>query len=103
MHISIIFVTCLFVCLLNIVLLRVSPLLYIFNLCFLVFVIDFVPLRTQSSVPIFTWECDYWLECSVPLLILLFLDQVTSISSLHLLFSTQLCEYLCVFWAVEST
>jgi len=24
--------------------------------CFLVFVISFVPLKTQYSVPIFTWE-----------------------------------------------
>ena len=34
---------------------------------------NFVLLRTQSSVPIFTWECDYWLDCFLPLLILLFL------------------------------
>ena len=26
----------------------------------MVFVINLVPLRTQSSVPIFTWEQDYW-------------------------------------------
>ena len=39
----------------------------------MVFVINFVPLRTQSSVPTFTRECDYWLECSLPLLTLLFL------------------------------
>ena len=39
-----------------------------FNLCFLVFVINFVPLRTQSSVPIFTWEQDYWLDYSLPTL-----------------------------------
>ena len=31
------------------------------------FVINFVPLRTQSSAPIFTWEQDYWLDCSLPL------------------------------------
>ena len=37
----------------NIVFLRIQPLLLIFNLCFLVFVINFVHLRTQSSVPIF--------------------------------------------------
>ena len=54
---------------------------------FLVFVINFVPLRTQSSVPIFTWEQDYWLDCSLPLWTLFFLYQVTSISSLPLLFS----------------
>ena len=39
---------------------------FFFNLHFLVFVINFVPLRTQSSVPIFTWERDYWLDCSSP-------------------------------------
>ena len=61
----------------------------------MVFVIKFVPLRTQSSVPIFTWERDYWLDCSL-LWILLFLHQVTSVSSLPLHFSTQLCESLCV-------
>ena len=69
----------------------------------MVFVINFVPLRPQSSVPIFTWELDYWLDCSLPLLTLLFLYQVASISSLPLLFSIQLCESLCVFWAVENT
>ena len=36
------------------------------------FVINFVPLRTQSSVPIFTWEGDYWLDCSLPLWTLFF-------------------------------
>ena len=76
--------------------LKIQPLLYIFNLCFLVFVINFVPLRTQSSVPIFTWEWDHWLDCSLPLWTLLFLHQVTSVSSLPFLFSTQLCESLCV-------
>ena len=39
---------------------------------FLVFVMNFVPLRTQSSVPIFTWEQDYWLDCSLLLYTLLF-------------------------------
>ena len=29
--------------------------------------INFVLLRTQSSVPIFTWERDYWLDCSLPI------------------------------------
>ena len=72
-------------------------------MCFLVFVINFVRLRTQSSLPIFTWEFDHCLDCSLPLLTLLFLHQVASISSLPLLFSTQLCESLCVFWAVENT
>ena len=53
---------------------------------FLIFVFwyllsNFVPLRTQSSVPIFTWECDHWLDCSLHLLDLLFLHKVTSISS----------------------
>ena len=32
----------------------------------LAFVINSVPLRIQSSVPIFTQECDYWLDCSLP-------------------------------------
>ena len=49
----------------NIVFLKFQPLLQIFDLCFLVFILNFVPLRTQSSVPIFTWECDYWLDCSL--------------------------------------
>ena len=87
----------------NIVFLKIQPLLQMFNLCFLVFVINFVPLRTQSSVPIFTWERDYWLDCSLPLWTLLFLHHVTSISSLPLLFSTQLCESLRVFWMVDNT
>ena len=65
------------------------------NLCFLVF-INFVLLRTQTSVPIFTWERDYWLDCSLPLWTLLFLHQVASLSSLLLLFSTKICESLCV-------
>ena len=80
----------------NIVFLKIQSLLQIFNLCFLGSVINFVPLRTQSSVPIFTWERDYWLDCSLPLWTLLFLHQVASISSLPFLFSTQLYEYLCV-------
>ena len=42
-----------FILFFNIVFLKIQPLLQIFNLCFLVFVINFVPLRTQSSVPIF--------------------------------------------------
>ena len=42
------------------------------------------------------------LDCSLPLWTLLFLHQVTSISSLPLLFSTQLCESLCVFQTVEN-
>ena len=58
--------------------------------------INFVPLRTQSLVPIFTWEWDYWLDCSLPLWTLLFLHEVTSVSSFPLLFSTQLSESLCV-------
>ena len=65
----------------NIVFLKIQPLLQTFNLCFLVFVVNFVHLKTQSSVPIFTWERDYWLDCSLPLWTLLFLHQVTSISS----------------------
>jgi len=81
MHIYfIIFVTFLFF--FNIEFLKIQPLLQIFNLFFLVFVINFVPLRTQSSVPIFTWERDYWLNCSLPLWTLLFIHQVASISSL---------------------
>ena len=68
----------------------------IFNFCFLVFVINFLPLRTQSSVPIFTWERDYWLDCSLPLWTLLFLHQVACVSSLTPLCSTQLCEFLYV-------
>ena len=80
----------------NILFLKIQPLLQIFNICFLVFVINFVPLRTQSSVPIFPWERDYWFDCSLPLWTLLFLPQVASVSSLPLLFSTQLCESLCI-------
>ena len=87
----------------NTVFLKIQPLLQIFNLCFLVFVINLVPLRIQSSVRIFTQECDYWLDCPLPLLTLLFLPQVTSISSLPFLFSTQLCASVCVFQAVENT
>ena len=79
----------------NIVFLKIQPLLCIFNLCFLV-VINFVPLRTQSPVPTLTWEQEYWLDCSLPLWTLLFLHQVASVSSLPLLFSTQICESLCV-------
>ena len=65
---------------------------------FLIFVINFVPLRTQSSVPIFTWEWDYWLDCSLPLWTLLFLHQVASISSLPLLFPIQLWISVCSGW-----
>ena len=90
----IIFVTLFF--LFNIVFLRIQPLLWIFNLCFLVFVINFVPLRTQSSLPIFTWEWDHWPDSSLPLWNLFFLHQVTCVFSLAPLFSTQLCEFLCV-------
>ena len=57
-------------------------------MCFFVFVINFVRLRTQSSLPIFTWEFDHCLDCSLPLLTLLFLHQVASISSLTLFFAT---------------
>ena len=45
-------------------------------------VINFVLLRIHSSLPILTQECDYWLDCPLPILTLLFLPQVTSISSL---------------------
>ena len=38
----------------------------------MVFVINFVHLRAQSSVPIFTWERDYWLHCSLTLWTLLY-------------------------------
>ena len=31
------------------------------------FVINFVPLRTQSSATIFTWEWDHWPDCALPL------------------------------------
>ena len=70
---------------------------------FFVFVTDFVPLRTQSPVPIFTWKRDHWPDCSLSLLTLYFLYQVASISPLPLFFSTQLGESLCGFWAVENT
>ena len=56
----------------NIVFLKIQSLLWIFNLCFLVFVFNFVPLRTQSSVTIFTWEWDHWPDCSRPLWISFF-------------------------------
>ena len=58
--------------------------------------VNFVHLKTQSSVPNFTWERDYWLDHSLLLWTLLFLHQVASVSSLPLFFSTQLCESLCV-------
>ena len=80
----------------NIVFLKIQSLLQIFNLCFLVFVVNFVHVKTQSSVPNFTWERDYWLDHSPLLWTLLFLHQVSSVSSLPLLFSTQPCESLCV-------
>ena len=80
----------------NIVFLKIQSLLQIFNLCFLVFVVNFVHVKTQSSVPNFTWERDYGLDHSPLLWTLLFLHQVSSISSLPLLFSTQPCESLCV-------
>ena len=80
----------------NIVFLKIQSLLQIFNLCFLVFVVNFVHLKPQSLVPNFSWERDYWLDHSLLLWTLLFLPQVASVSSLPLLFSTQLCESLCV-------
>ena len=67
------------------------------------FLLQGIFLTQELSVPIFTWECDYWLDFSLPILNLLFLHQVASISSLPLLFSAQLCESLCVFQAVENT
>ena len=87
---------CFFLLFFNIIFLKIQPILYNYNICFFVFVTNFVPLRTQSSVPIFTWEQDYWLDCSLPLWTLLFLHQVASVSSLPLLFSTQLSESMCV-------
>ena len=60
------------------------------------FVVNFVHLKTQSSVPNLTWERDYWLDHFLLLWTLLFLNQVVSASSTPLLFSTQLCESLCV-------
>ena len=62
----------------------------------MVFVVNFVHLKTQSSVPNFTWELDYWLDHSLFLWTLLFLHKAASVSSLPLLFSTQLSESLCV-------
>ena len=47
-------------------------------------------------MPNFTWQRDYWLDHSLLLWTLLFLHQVASVSPLLLLFSTQLCESLCV-------
>ena len=81
---------------LNIVFLKIQSLLQIFNLCFLLFFVNFVHVKTQSSVPNFTWERDYWLDHSPLLWTLLFLHQVSSVSSLTLLFSTQPYESLCV-------
>ena len=46
--------------------------------------------------PFFTWEWDYWLDCSLPLWTLLFLQQVACVSSLTPLYFIQLCEFLCV-------
>ena len=86
----------LFLLFFNIVFLKIQSLLQIFNLCFLVFVVNFVHVKTQSSVPNFTWERDYWLDHSPLLWTLLFLHQVSSVSSLPLLFSAQPCESLCV-------
>ena len=63
--------------------------------CFLVFVINSVPLRTQSSVPILLGSEITGLT-TLPLWTLLFLYQVASVSSLPPLFSAQLCESLCV-------
>ena len=62
----------------------------------MVFVVNFVHLKTQTSLPKFTWERDYWLDQSLLLWTLLFLHQVSSVSSLPLLFSTQPYESLCV-------
>ena len=62
----------------------------------MVFLINFVLLRTQYSVPILTWEWDYWLDCCLSLWTLLFLHWVACVSSLTPLYSTQLCEFLCV-------
>ena len=62
----------------------------------MVVIVNFVRLKTQTSVPSFTGEWDYWLDHSLLLWTLLFLHQVASVSSLPLLFSIQLCESLCV-------
>ena len=53
-------------------------------------------VEAGNPVPFFTRERDYWLDCSLPLWILLFLHQATCVSSLTPLYSTQLCEFLCV-------
>ena len=70
----------------------------------LFFIPEHIKLKTPRSwgLPLhktlepYTWEQDYWLDCSLFLWTLLFLHQVASVSSLPLLFSTQLCESLCV-------
>jgi len=48
------------------------------------------------STHFFTWEWDYWLDCSLPVWTLLILHQVACVSSLTPLYSTQLCEFLYV-------
>ena len=50
------------ICMSSLILYFWKPNLYIFNLCFLVFVVNFGHLKTQSSVRNFTWERDYWLD-----------------------------------------
>ena len=81
----------------NIIFLKIQPFYSRFLIFAFWYLLSILYLqKIQSSVPIFTWEWDYWLDCSLPLWTLLFLHQVASISSLLLLFSTQLCESLCV-------
>ena len=53
-------------------------------------------LEPNLQYPFLTREWDYWLDCSLPLWTLLFLHQVSCVSSLTPLYSTQLCEFLCV-------
>ena len=58
--------------------------------------VNFVHLKTQTSLPQFTWERDYWLDHSLLLWTLLFLHQVAS-ASLQKLFCEVCSALKCSF------
>ena len=79
----------------NIAFLKFQKLLYIFNFCFLVFIINLYLWEPNLQYPYLLGSEITDLTVS-PFWTLLFLHQVTCVSSLTLLCSTQFCEFLCV-------
>ena len=80
----------------NIVFLKFQTLLQILIFAFMYLLPILYLSEPNPQDPFFTRERDYWLDCSPSLWTLLFLHQVACVSSLTPLYSTQLCEFLCV-------